>query len=263
MISPGRTETGSPRAQKKDRRTGQALDERSQVLLRRPIDPVQILDHENDRAVLTAAQAPCPERVKRPSLDRLSAELCKGRIIMHAEQVQEVRSVRVRLQPDLLKTETHLLGDQVRVIAVLDATVGAHEVQDWHVRDVPCIGQASAFEVCQPLASQTASKLIDQSRLTNARLTDNSHNLAVAGLDLSQRRPQRRQHLLAPDEVTEHRSSIHFGCAGDLFHQVVESAHLPLAPNELAQWPRAQPFDWGAAWPDPNDPKGLDTTGHA
>src|SRR6266542_4125149 len=189
MISPGRTVTRSPRAQKKDVRTGQSLDERSQVLLGRPIDPMQILDHEDDRALLTAAQAPCAERIERPHLDRLSAELCKGRVVTHAEQVQEIRSIRVRLQPDLLKAETHLLSDQLRLIAVLDATVGAHEIQDWHVRDVSCIRKASAFEVCQRFGSQTASKLVDQSRLTDARLADHTYNLAVASLDLGQRRP--------------------------------------------------------------------------
>jgi hypothetical protein len=68
LVHPRRPVAGSVCAHQKDRRTGEVLDQGDEVVLRRLVDPVEILDGEDQRLALAALEAEQAEDLDRPAL---------------------------------------------------------------------------------------------------------------------------------------------------------------------------------------------------
>ena len=71
LLDPAGAVPGPERCQQQDPRAGEALGERLQVFLRGPVDPVRVLDRENDRPPLAAVQAHLAQCLERARLDGL------------------------------------------------------------------------------------------------------------------------------------------------------------------------------------------------
>jgi hypothetical protein len=153
---------------------------------------VQVLDREDDRPLPAALQAPCVQSLERAQLDALRTQVSQTvRAVGDTEKVQQVGSVTVRLQPDLLQAETDLVGHRRRRVPILDSAVRPHKIQDRQVRDAAAIGKAASLQVGDVPVAQAASELVQQSRLADAGLTDHPHDLAMPSLHLRERAAQR------------------------------------------------------------------------
>ena len=85
------------------------------------------------------------------------------------------------------------------MIQLIEPTGVSEHVQDGAVRRFLAIGETTAFEIGHGLLCQPLAKFVEQARLANAGLTDDTHHLPVA-----------RGHLLeAPAEYGQLLSTSH------------------------------------------------------
>src|SRR5437879_10133313 len=160
---------------------GQAVDEGPTELLRVAVDPLQVLDQDDERALLGTPQHEGLDRVDRPRLalgrgETLPLQLSRGQ----REQVLEVgqRPLERRIQPahaglellDLLARGLALLQPEGR-LEELDNDV---EWQRW------AVGQAVALDIREGRLEPLALQLVEQARLADAGLAHDRDDLAAA-----------------------------------------------------------------------------------
>src|SRR5262245_352138 len=108
-------------------------------------------------------QAPGPQRLEHPGLERLRAELRQlGRALAEAEQLQHIGGVPVSVKTDLLQPEAHLAGDYLRRVCLRDPAVRADDIDDRQVRDAAAIREATSFQIGDLPIRKAAPELIQQ-----------------------------------------------------------------------------------------------------
>jgi hypothetical protein len=105
--------------------------------LRALVQPVQVLDHGDDRlAPVRGAHQPADDAAQRP-LARLGAELGEGAVgVGDAEEVEEERQLVGELGVEQQRSPGDLLAHDPFRIAVGDAEVGAQHLQHRHEGDL-------------------------------------------------------------------------------------------------------------------------------
>ena len=183
---------------------GQALDQAVEDRLGLGVDPVQVLEDQQQRLHLALAQ--------QQALDGLEGALAALRGIevlpvpvldRHVQEREEGRQGRPegRIQGEELAGE--LLADLAPVVAVVDLEVGLEEVAHGEVGSGLAVGDRAAFEQEPAVGVMGADELVDQAGLAHPGLPDHRHDLAVAGAGMLQGLAQGLDLRLPPDETGE------------------------------------------------------------
>jgi hypothetical protein len=90
LVAPRRPVPGSVGEEQQHRRAGHDIDQRRQELLRRAIDPVEVLDYKRQGLAPAGAQGELPERLEGAGLERLRAQrLERLGVGLHSEEVEQ------------------------------------------------------------------------------------------------------------------------------------------------------------------------------
>ena len=187
-----------------DRQAGQTFSQRAQVLLRGCVDPVQVLNREDQWPDAAGADRHLPECLERPLLEGVSGEHLQAlRSLLDAEQVKHVRRGLRNVHAQLVQRGAYLAGDRLRGVGVGDAAVRPHDFQDRQVRDGATPRQAAPFEVGDGAAGKPLPELVQEAGFAHPRFPDEPDKLPVPPLGLDQKVAEHRQLALTADELAE------------------------------------------------------------
>ena len=182
---------------------GHAVDQGREELLARPVDPVQVLDHEDLRPRLGA-----PDEHAAQRLEGLAAPL-RGLIARtSASPGSTDRSARrygatgARSGADRREAPLDLRGDRRLVVALLDAELPPEQVDQRVERHGPPEGQAVPF-VPRGLAADPPAQLDEQARLPMPASRHEEHHLPLPAARALEGIEQEAQLPLAPHEGRE------------------------------------------------------------
>ena len=180
-IAPGRPIAGPIGRDQQDRRPEQALGEKREVLLGRPVDPVEVLHLEDERPLATPAQAHLPEGLEGPRLDDLGSEVVSGPAgIPPAQQAEEVGHALVGVQPPFLESEAHLLGDHLGRVGLGEPAVGAHDIHHGPVGDGRPVRETPPLKVGDAAPGEPLPELQQEPGLPDSGLADYPDGLTPA-----------------------------------------------------------------------------------
>ena len=168
-----------------DEEQGHADDaggEERQVVLRRPVRPVQVLQRQNERTIAGRRDGQHADRLEGPPALRLRIEVAKGLVLARQlKQLAEERQDVVRTGLQLLHTPAKLFLDLQRRVPLLDLETGPEDLEERQVGCAVAIGRALALEPRDRLTLQRLPELEQQPRLADTRLADDTHDLALPG----------------------------------------------------------------------------------
>ena len=179
-----------------------AVAEDRQELLRRPIDPVEVLDHHDLRPPLGRAQDHSAERLEDTAAALAGIERGdRGVGRAEREEVAQVGRRRAHVVADRRDGTLDLRHRDVVGITLVDAHPPLEKI-DERVKG----GRAAEGEA-MPLApvgvARAPAELVEQARLADSRLADDKHDLAVPGARQGERGLERLELAPAPDERRE------------------------------------------------------------
>jgi hypothetical protein len=176
------------------RRSGRAVHQRGQALFRRGVDPVEVLDDEQAWPPARPLQHELAQGLEGPHLDRRRGKRGERlRALRDAEEAEEIGRRAGGLDPDFLEPSPDLLGDGVWAVALGDAEVGSEDIQDREIGNGAGVGLAAPFQVGDPplgLAEEPLAELVEQARLPDAGLAEQTDDLAVAAQCILEPAPQ-------------------------------------------------------------------------
>lgn len=172
------------------------------MLLRAGVDPVQVLEHENDGADGGAPQRQPPHRLEDPLPPGGRVHRGDGWIArVHGEQVAHVWDVRVDL-PHPAHGVLDLGDDLGLPVELLDAEVLPELVDERQERDGLAEGDALAFEPGHRLArlGQPAAEFQQEARLSDAGIARDEYHLPPTGLGRGEALDQSGDFVCPPHE---------------------------------------------------------------
>ena len=186
------------------RRVLQVVDEPREVLVGRRVDPVQVLDDDQQRPPAAGLEQHETQRVQRALAHALQRRVVeRGEAVLDAEQLQQQRRALLGVQPQRLQRRARLGRHRVRRVALLDAALAAHEIEDRQVGNRRAVRAAARLQRRHLDAAERAPELVEQPRLAAAGVADDAHQAAAPGLRLGQQLAEPAQLALAPHEAPE------------------------------------------------------------
>jgi hypothetical protein len=179
-----------------------AVAEDRQELLRRPIDPVEVLDHHDLRPLVGRAQDHSAERLEDPAAALAGIERGdRGVGRAEREEIAQIGRCRADVVADRRDGNLELRHRDIVGIALVDADPPLEKINE-RVK-----GRGAAKGEAMPLApvgvARAAAELVEQARLTDPGFADDEHDLAVPGARPGERGLERLELVPAPDEGRE------------------------------------------------------------
>ena len=182
----------------------QALDEAVEQGLGLGIDPVQILEDQQQRLHLALAQQHALERLEGALAALWGLERAEGAVV--GQDVQQPEEGGDRLLQGLVQRQ-HLPGDLgphgARLIGVLDVDVALEQVHDREVGGRLAVGHRGTLQHPPALRVVGMDTLVHQAGLPHPGLAHDGHHLAVASAGLVERLAQGGEFRLAPHKAGE------------------------------------------------------------
>src|SRR5262245_45818611 len=144
------------------------------------IDPVEILEQDQERLYLALAQEQSLDAIERPlaSLRRVEP-FPLGIVGGQVEQPQQRRERGLEGSIERQELPRHFLEDLAGVIAVLDLKVGAEEIDDRQNRGRLAIRDRAALDHEPALGAMRAREVPVQAGLADARLAEDPDDLSA------------------------------------------------------------------------------------
>ncbi len=177
------------------------LDHRGEEVLGGLVDPVEVLDLQEDQAAAAGVEEDLAQHGEGPRLERLRAELGE-RLgpLLDVQQAQEIGQGLLGIEIRAREALADPGGDGNRPIPLADPPFVAQHVEERKVRDSGAIGEAAAGEPGRGRAPAAAAELVEEARFARARLARDAHHLSMAALGLLAQLVQNRHLALAADE---------------------------------------------------------------
>ena len=204
LPAPGVLVLGPVRHQEQEPRGSERRHEAVEEGLRLGVDPVEVLDDEEQRLLSRLAQQEPSHRVQcaLPSLHRAESPPLAV-VHRHVDQRQERRQGR----PERLVQREELAGDTLaylaEIVAVLDLEVALEQVDRRQIAGGLAVGDRGALEDQPSRQAVRLDELVDQPGLADAGLADDRHDLAVPLSTLGVRAAQLLQLRVAADEARQ------------------------------------------------------------
>ena len=177
--------------EQQDARARQSIDQRVQVGLRRPVDPVDVLDDEDQGLALALLECELPEQLLRPGVDGLRAQRLEPlRPGLDPEEPQEVRRGGLG----------HLLHDRLRTVRLVDAAERPHDSDEGQIRNRAAVREAVALEPRHGPVADSPPELEQEPRLADPGFSDDPDYLALPRHRRLQATQEQFQLVLPPDE---------------------------------------------------------------
>ena len=166
--------------EQQEARRRKAVDEAVEEGLRLGVDPVEVLEHRQQRPDLALPQQQALQGVERalPSLGGIEG----WKRAVRGERVQQRQQGRDGV-PQALVERQHVPGDlgadRARVVAVRDLEVRLEEIDDRQVRGRLPVRHGEALEDEPSLGPMGMDELVEEAGLPHAGLPDDGHDLAV------------------------------------------------------------------------------------
>ena len=187
--------------QQQQARGRQAVHQAIQQRLGLGVDPVQVLEHQQQRLLLALPQQQPLQRLEGALLALGRVEPCPGGIIDgQVQQRQEGRQRRLQGRVERQQLAGQLLPHPPRVVAALDPAVALQQIDHREVAGRLAVGDRAARQHQPALGAVRVAELPDQPRLAHPGLADQGDQLTVAGSGLLQRAAERLQLGVATDE---------------------------------------------------------------
>ena len=190
--------------QQQQLRGGDALQQPVEKLLGLRVDPVQILEHQDQRLGLRFAQPQALERIQglAPPLRRI--EPLPLRVVDRLiEQRQQRREQRLQRAVQREQLADDLLADAARVVAVADLEVALEQIDDRQIGRGLAVGHRAGLHHQPALGAVGVGELVEQPRLAHSRLAHDGHHLALALPGAGQRLGQHLELALPPHEARQ------------------------------------------------------------
>ena len=193
--------------QEQDPRRRQALDQAVEQRLGLGVDPVEVLEDQQERLDLALAEQEALDRVERPLAPLRRVErlpLRRRRPARPAARGAPAGWLKRAVQRQELPR--HLLAHRPRVVPVLDPEVALEQIDHRQIgRRLPVGDRAGLRATSQPCDAMGVRDLPHQSRLPDARLADDGDHLAMPGGGAPERLAELLQLGVPPDEAGEAR----------------------------------------------------------
>ena len=182
----------------------QALDQAVEQGLRLGIDPVQILEDQQQGLHLTFAQQHALQAVERASAPLRRVEGAKRAVLRQGVQERQQGGDGL-LQGGVERQHLprHSGPDGAGVVAVLHLDIALQQVEHREVRRGFAVGHRGALEHQPALGAVRVDHFVHQARLAHAGLAEERHHLPVPGARPLQRLVQRRQLRLPAHKAGE------------------------------------------------------------
>ena len=166
--------------EQEERHAGQALDQKGEVVLRRLVDPVEILDDHDQWAALAPGHGQRPDGLEGFLPLVLGVHLSDP-LVLDGKAKQRAEHGQRRLEGGVELTETlaELFPYLQRVVLLLDLEVRPQHLEQRQIRCRLAVGDTVAREPGQPLALERLAKFVEEARLPCPRLADDPHHLPV------------------------------------------------------------------------------------
>ncbi len=174
--------------EEEQRRRGQALDEAIEERLGLRVDPVEILDDQQEWLRLRLAQDEALDRIQYPLPALRRVESLPLRILERHVEEGEQRGKR-RLQRTVQGEDSpgDLFQDVSMRVAVADPEIALQEIDHGQVAGGLAVRHRACFQHEPALRARGAHQLEDEARLAHARLADDGRHLPTALPGLLQR----------------------------------------------------------------------------
>jgi hypothetical protein len=161
---------------------GETLDEPVEQRLGLGIDPVKILEDDEDRLDLTLAEEKAPDRVQgqMPLLRRIQG-LPTGIPEGDAQEPEKGRDGGLKRPVQREQLADDLFRDPPMVIRILDSEIGSEQADDRQIGGRHAIGHGTSLEHQPSVGSVRVGDFPDQARLPDSRFSDQADYLAMAG----------------------------------------------------------------------------------
>src|SRR5262249_39608211 len=130
----------------------ETLNERCQVLLGRVVDPMHVLDFDNQWTMLTALEThlrQCPKDACSYGFWRQASQ--RGSPVFHTQKLQKIGGRVFGVHADFLEHHVYLLDDGFWAIRLADATVMVQYINQGVIRHRAPIGETASFKIGDPL----------------------------------------------------------------------------------------------------------------
>jgi hypothetical protein len=120
--------------------------------------------------------------------------------MLHAEKIEQDRTVEVGIHADLAQTTADFIGDDIGRVGLDDSTIAAQHVQDKEVRNLGAPGEAAPLDPGEASLRELPAKLEQQPRFADAGLADHPNCATLAAFGLHQKIVEHRELAFAADK---------------------------------------------------------------
>ena len=180
LLAPRRAIAEAVRAHHEHRGARDNLGERGEILLGRTVDPVQVLDDDDQRRVTALLDDELPQRLEDPRLRHLRREGREPLVVRDVEEMEEIGRRFEQVETRLQEVRAGLVRDLAHGIALRDAAQRPEHVEHRQVRDRQAVRAALPLDVGHRPSGQALAELEDQARLADAGFAADADDLAAA-----------------------------------------------------------------------------------
>jgi hypothetical protein len=175
LAAPGVLVLGAVVDEPQQARRAEAVDQPVEQRLGLTVDPVEILEDQEEGLLARFPQQQPPHGVKclLATLSRVEGLPC-GIVHGHVEQSQQRRQRRLERAVEGEQLARHLLPNLAEVIPLLDLEVALEEVDHRKVAGRLAVGDGGTLEGQPPLQAMRVAELVDEPRLAQPVLSENS-----------------------------------------------------------------------------------------
>src|SRR5262245_15482939 len=160
---------------------GQALRQMREKFLRARIQPVNILYDEQHERRLARAKEEVAEHAQRPLLELSATDaIQKLRRGGQPEEMRDQNRPILPVQAHVSKSLVDALADLLSLHSLGKTQVSSHELRDGTIGHRAVIGPACRFQLDDSGPIERAQELVEQPRLSDARLPLEQHDGAAA-----------------------------------------------------------------------------------
>jgi hypothetical protein len=204
LAAPGVLVLGAVVDKEQEARCGQALDEAIEQGLRLAVDPVQVLEDDDQGLDLALAQEQALDRVEGLVAPLERIEGLPGRLFhWHVEECEERRYGGSERRSERQGLAGDLLADLSRVVAAVNLEVAAEQLDHGKIRGGLAVGDGGRLHHQPAVHAVRVKELPKETRLAHARLPDHRDHLAVPPAGPVEGAPKLLQLHGAADEARE------------------------------------------------------------
>ena len=201
LVDPRRPVAGPVSGEQQDPNVAKILREKAEKLLRYLVDPMKVLEHQNERTPVTALTASC-RRVSKALLLTASGFDSAG------EPATSLNSSRWNRTGPSSSGSIPTSRRPARTLSAMISGASASKIPQLLRRrsrasrygDRGAVGEASSFDPGHPSVGDLPAELGEEPGLADARLTDEANGLAMSVFDLPKKIVQDRELALAIDK---------------------------------------------------------------